>query len=74
MSQPITIDAVFVGTEPDGTPVFGSPFEALTVQIVRGVVSVLMEYPREVLNGLALGSVAGMCIYLACGAGRPRSP
>jgi hypothetical protein len=33
------------------------------MQIGRGIVWLLLNHPHETLHGLALGSVAGACVY-----------
>jgi hypothetical protein len=60
-----TIDLAWAGTDADGTQVYAPPFRAMGMQLGRGSGWLLMERPRETLNVLALGSVAGACLYLA---------
>ena len=73
MAQPVVIDLFPAELGADGIRVYRPALQALGVHLARGLFWLLTEYPREVLHGLALGSVAGICLYLACDAGRPKS-
>jgi hypothetical protein len=59
-----TIDLALAGTE-DGVPVYAPPWEAVSLQIARGIAWLLANYPREFLHGLGLVAVGVTCIYLA---------
>jgi hypothetical protein len=64
------IDFAWVGILPDGSQVYSAPRQA----VGHGLGWLLMEYPHQTLNVLALGSVAGAFVYFAREAIKDQSP
>jgi hypothetical protein len=54
-----------VGVETDGTVIYASPWQAVAMQLGRGIGWLLTEHPRQTLGGVALASVGACICYLA---------
>jgi hypothetical protein len=61
MAEPTIVDLYPAETDADGVRVFRPFLETWMGQLAQ----LVMEYPREAGHCLALGLVAGACIYLA---------
>ena len=58
-----TIDLVRAGESFDGVPIYVPPADALAIQM-RSVVELLVTYPRQILNCLALVGLGAASLYL----------
>lgn len=66
--EPQTIDLVYAGVAPDGTPVYDSPL----IVLGRDVILLFVDHPAETCRVVALAAVAGACLYFAHDALKPR--
>ena len=68
----MTIDLCRAETESDGTVVYRPPLQAVALQLCCGAAWLVMKYPRETVNWMALAATGFAIVQLA---GKPpRNP